>query len=450
MSKSLETVKILVPALTGTAALLALSVVTADHMVHRPSNDVRPEPGIPVAVNGAKPEEVAPEAPSYAGLATPANAQEASGTNAPADDIEGTILSRDGGFGLGREALLDEIAAWDIDIRPDGQGLPEGSGDVWTGEEVWVENCAMCHGDFGEAVGRWPVIAGGWDTLARKDPVKTVGSYWPYLSTVYDYIHRAMPFGNAQSLEPDQVYALTAYILYLNNIVEDDFVLSKETFADVEMPNTDGFFMDDRAETELEQWRTEPCMEACKDAVEITMHAAVLDVTPGTDEKAVDEAASAPAEAVSDTDMAAEGNATSLEVAEADAETVSEEGVAATSDTEAAPDEVAALDPELVEAGEGVFRKCQACHAVGEGASNKVGPQLNGVVGRTMGDAEGFKYSSALQEANSEGRIWNEETLAAFLEDPRGYLPGNKMSFRGLPKVEDREAIIAFLASHGD
>ncbi|MGB0903558.1 MAG: c-type cytochrome, partial [Mangrovicoccus sp.] len=128
--------------------------------------------------------------------------------------------SRQGGFGLGRAALPEEIASWDIDVRPDGQGLPEGKGDVWTGEEIFADNCAMCHGDFGEAVGRWPVLAGGQGTLTDDRPVKTIGSYWPYLSTVFDYVNRAMPFGNAQSLSPDEVYAITAYLLYLNDIVD--------------------------------------------------------------------------------------------------------------------------------------------------------------------------------------------------------------------------------------
>lgn len=122
----------------------------------------------------------------------------------------------EGGFGLGREALPEEIAAWDIDVRPDGAGLPEDSGDVWTGEQIFLEQCAVCHGDFAEGVGRWPVLAGGEGTLTNARPVKTIGSYWPYLSTVFDYFHRAMPFGYAQSLEPDEVYAIIAYLLYSN------------------------------------------------------------------------------------------------------------------------------------------------------------------------------------------------------------------------------------------
>ena len=195
--------------------------------------------------------------------------------------LAGAVAARaEDGLGLGREALPEEVAAWDIDVRPDGVGLPVGSGDVLTGEEIFTEQCAYCHGDFGEAVGRWPQIAGGFGTLDREDPVKTVGSYWPYLSTVWDYVHRAMPFGYAQSLTDDQVYAVTAYILYLNDIVDDEFELSNETFSDVTMPNVENFFMDDRDDLELARFSSEACMENCKDTVEITKRATVLDVTP--------------------------------------------------------------------------------------------------------------------------------------------------------------------------
>jgi cytochrome c len=187
-------------------------------------------------------------------------------------------------YGLGREALPEEIEAWDVNIMPDGRGLPEGSGDVWTGEEAFGMYCASCHGDFAEGVGNWPSLAGGQGTLDRADPVKTVGSYWPYLSTVWDYVNRSMPYGYAQSLSADEVYAITAYILYSNGIVEDVFTLSHENFDEVEMPNADGFIVDDRAETEYPDWRRDPCMEDCKDAVEVTMRAAVLDVTPADDE----------------------------------------------------------------------------------------------------------------------------------------------------------------------
>ncbi|MEC9310935.1 MAG: cytochrome c, partial [Pseudomonadota bacterium] len=108
-------------------------------------------------------------------------------------------------FGLGRPALPEEIAAWNQDVSPDGTGLPEGSGDVFTGEEIFAEQCAVCHGDFAEGVGNWPKLAGGADTLDHEDPLKTVGSYWPHLSTTWDYVNRSMPFGAAQTLEPDEV-----------------------------------------------------------------------------------------------------------------------------------------------------------------------------------------------------------------------------------------------------
>jgi cytochrome c2 len=318
-----------------------------------------------------------------------------------------------GGFGLGRDALIDEVAAWDIDVRPDGKGLPVGSGDVWTGEEVFVEKCSACHGDFGEAVGRWPVLAGGIDTLTDDDPVKTIGSYWPYLSTVYDYINRAMPFGEAQSLEPDEIYAITAYLLYVNDLADDDFVLSNETFTDVVMPNQDNFFLDDRATTELIMFSGEACMENCKDSVEITMHASILDVTPQSaddDEPAVEVVEQAP---------------------------VAEEAAVATG-----------LDPELIAAGEGAFRQCKSCHAVGDGAKNKTGPQLNNLIGRTMGSVEGFRYSRVFGEAADAGTLWDADNLAAFLADPRGTMSGTKMSFRGVSDPAEIDALIAYLQSH--
>ncbi|SHL04780.1 sulfur dehydrogenase subunit SoxD [Roseovarius marisflavi] len=325
-----------------------------------------------------------------------------------------------GEFGLGRPALPEEIAAWDVKVMPDGRGLPEGSGDVWTGDEVFSENCAVCHGDFAEGVGNWPKLAGGWDTLDHEDPLKTVGSYWPYLSTVWDYVNRSMPFGNAQSLSADEVYAITAYILYSNNLVDEDFTLSHENFTEVEMPNADGFIVDDRAETEYPKWTGEPCMENCKEEVKITMRARVLDVTPD-----VEEAEAAPVEA--------------------------EPVAVAVAEPEPAPEpEVAAVDPALIEAGEKVFKKCKACHQVGEGAKDRAGPQLNGVMGRAAGSVEGFKYSKALKAKADEGLVWNEETISAFLANPRGYMKGTKMGFAGLKSEEDQAAIAAYLSSFAD
>lgn len=183
--------------------------------------------------------------------------------------------------GLGRPALPQEVAAWDIDVRPDGQGLPAGRGTVKQGEEVYIAQCASCHGDFGEGAGRWPVLAGGAGSLKSDSPDKTVGSFWPYLSTVWDYVYRAMPFGNGQSLTPDETYAVTAYLLNLNNLVKDDFELSKENFASVKMPNADHFYDDDRETTEKAFWRKDPCMSDCKpEPAKVTGRARIIDVTP--------------------------------------------------------------------------------------------------------------------------------------------------------------------------
>ncbi|MGR3759733.1 c-type cytochrome [Roseobacteraceae bacterium NS-SX3] len=334
-------------------------------------------------------------------------------------------------FGLGRPALPEEIAAWDLDVRPDGTGLPEGSGDVFTGEEVFAEKCAVCHGDFAEGVGNWPKLAGGRGTLDHEDPLKTVGSYWPYLSTTWDYVNRSMPFGDAQSLTPDEVYAIVAYILYSNDLVDDEFVLSRETFQDVEMPNADGFIVDDRMEAEKHFWTPEPCMESCKDTVEITMRAAVLDVTPEEETE----------ETAGDMNPAAEEPA---EAAEAAAEEAKAEEPAAGP----AQQETAALDPELVAKGEKTFKKCKACHQVGEGARSKTGPILNGIVGAPAGHVDGFKYSKAMKAAAEDGLVWTEEELAAFLAKPKKYMKGTKMSFAGLKKDADIEAVIAYLQSH--
>ncbi len=167
-------------------------------------------------------------------------------------------------YGLGKDVAADVIAGWDIDIRPDGQGLPEGSGSVEDGEALFEDQCAMCHGSFGEGVDAWPKLSGGADTLTDDRPEKTVGSFWPYASTLWDYIHRAMPFPAPQSLTADETYAITAYVLYLNDIVDDEFVLTKENFSTIEMPNKDGFYIDDRPDTNNTR-----CMKDCKDASSI-------------------------------------------------------------------------------------------------------------------------------------------------------------------------------------
>jgi cytochrome c2 len=351
----------------------------------------------------------------------------------------GPTLPESVALALGRPATAEEVAAWNIDVRPDGQGLPVGSGDVMTGETLYLDNCASCHGVFGEAEGRWPVLAGGFGSLTNDRPVKTIGSYWPYLSTAVDYVHRAMPFGQPQTLTPDEVYAIVAQILYLNDLVDEDFVLSNETFADVQMPNEDSFFLDDRADGELLAFRADPCMTDCKDSVEITGRAAVVDVTPEDAaarkrlEAAAAAAADAPAQPV---------------LPESPAPDTAAETPAA--DTPAEPVEVAAVDPDLIAAGEAVFRKCKSCHQVGEGAKNRTGPVLNGVIGRPAGEIEGFRYSGAMEDMAGEGLVWTEANLSDFLANPKSYMKGTKMAFAGLSSDADVEAVIAYLGSFSE
>ncbi len=150
-----------------------------------------------------------------------------------------------GRFGLGRPATPQEVAGWNVDIAPDGAGLPPGSGTAQQGEQVYAAKCASCHGTTGEG-GIGDRLVGGQGTLATAKPVKTIGSYWPYATTVFDYVRRAMPFTNPQSLTNDELYAVTAYLLYLNKIIGKDTVMNAQTLPKVKMPNRGGFVGDPR------------------------------------------------------------------------------------------------------------------------------------------------------------------------------------------------------------
>lgn len=143
-------------------------------------------------------------------------------------------------FNLGRSATPQEIAGWDIDVRPPGVGLPPGQGTVADGRQVYAQQCASCHGDKGQG-GIGDRLVGGLGTLSSEHPVKTVGSYWPYAATLFDYVRRAMPFTSPQSLTNDQVYAVTGYVLFLNDIVPQGAVMNAETLPKVQMPNRNGF-----------------------------------------------------------------------------------------------------------------------------------------------------------------------------------------------------------------
>ena len=196
-------------------------------------------------------------------------------TSAPA-------LPADRPFNLGKIATAEEVAGWDIDVRPDGLGAPVGMGNAIDGEEVYADLCAACHGDFGEGVDRWPELVGGEGSLGTHDPLKTTGSYWPYASTLYDYVYRAMPFGEAQSLSYDETYQIVAFLLYMNDIIEDDFDLSHENLGAIEMPNRDGFFMPD-PRPDAQPVSAEPCMNNCNVATSIMGRARDIDVTPDSE-----------------------------------------------------------------------------------------------------------------------------------------------------------------------
>jgi mono/diheme cytochrome c family protein len=164
-------------------------------------------------------------------------------------------------FGYGKTPTPAEIAAADIDVRgPDGRGLPPGRGSVAAGEKLFAERCVICHGDFGEGIGLFPAIAGGRGTLASGEPRRTVGSYWPYAPTLYDYVRRAMPFTTPGSLDDDQVYSLVAYVLFLNDVLPKDATLDAQSLAAIRMPNRNGFTAAD-PRPDVRDWA---CMNHCR------------------------------------------------------------------------------------------------------------------------------------------------------------------------------------------
>lgn len=151
-------------------------------------------------------------------------------------------------FGFGSTPTATEIAAIDIDAMPDGRGLPAGSGSVKAGETVYMERCAACHGENLEGVKGTggAALIGGRGSIGTPKTKKTVESYWPYASTLFDYVRRAMPFNEPGSLTTDEVYAVSAFVLAKGKIVAEDAVMNADTLAKVEMPNKDGFIADPR------------------------------------------------------------------------------------------------------------------------------------------------------------------------------------------------------------
>src|SRR6266496_4554425 len=154
--------------------------------------------------------------------------------------------SETGRYSLGRSATAADFAKHDHLIGSKGTGLPKGRGTGKEGRVIYAQSCAACHGLRGEGSNDYPPLVGGQDSLKSDKPLPTVGSYWPYATTVWDYVNRAMPYQNPGTLKPSEVDALTAYLLAMNGIVSEDFELNERTLPAVKMPNRDGFVPDPR------------------------------------------------------------------------------------------------------------------------------------------------------------------------------------------------------------
>jgi cytochrome c len=148
-------------------------------------------------------------------------------------------------YGIGTPATPEQISGWNINIYPDGRNLPAGSATVMQGKEIYAAQCAACHGAKGER-GMGNAIAGGMGSLATNKPVRTVGSYWPYATTLFDYIRRAMPITAPQTLSDEETYAVSGYVLFLNGLVSENATIDAKTLTDLQMPNRGGFVPDPR------------------------------------------------------------------------------------------------------------------------------------------------------------------------------------------------------------
>jgi cytochrome c len=148
-------------------------------------------------------------------------------------------------FGVGHMPKAEDLRSIDIEVTPDGKGLVPGRGTAVTGKTAYANRCATCHGPTG-VEGPQDVLVGGQGSLKAPQPLKTIGSYWPYATTIWDYIRRAMPFDHPGTLTPDEIYATTAYLLFLNGIVGEQDVIDETTLPLVKMPNRDGFVGDPR------------------------------------------------------------------------------------------------------------------------------------------------------------------------------------------------------------
>jgi cytochrome c len=155
-------------------------------------------------------------------------------------------------FGVGHPPTPEHLRAIDIEVTPDGKGLPAGRGTAAEGKAVYTSRCETCHGPTG-AEGPQEALTGGKGSLATARPKKTVGSYWPYATTLWDYIRRAMPFDHPGTLTNDQIYAATAYVLFLNGIVAEQDAIDQTTLPTIQMPNRNGFVADPRPDVPLKK-----------------------------------------------------------------------------------------------------------------------------------------------------------------------------------------------------
>lgn len=169
------------------------------------------------------------------------------------------LPERPDGVAFGQSIAEADLVLWDIDVHtPTGTGLPEGEGTVAEGEEVYAMLCMHCHGERAEGGDMYGTMVGGINSMTERPRVLTPGSMYPYAPILFDYTRRAMPLDHPQSMTADEVYAVSAYLYYLNDLIDEDFVMNAETMPTIDMPNRDAFFEDDRPDTAAER-----CMEDC-------------------------------------------------------------------------------------------------------------------------------------------------------------------------------------------
>ena len=317
----------------------------------------------------------------------------------------GSTPAEGGRYGLGRAATPQEIAGWDIDVRPDGHGVKKGKGSVADGQDLYDAQCASCHGTFGES-NRYMAVAGGVkpedlktgraSALARPDGVRTVGTKLNYATTLWDYINRAMPWTNPQSLTPDQVYAITAYVLHLNEIVPAEFELNDQNITKVPMPNRNGM-------------TTEHGMLSVKGKPDVQGTACMKDCVKG-----VKVTSELPEFARNQHGNLAEQKRPLGPTRGIDTTRYDPSGAAAKAASPAVAAAPAVADPrELL-----TKNACTACH----GLTNKVvGPGFNEVAARYQGKPDVEAYLVTKIKAGGEG-VWGSVPMppqAASTEDVR-------------------------------